>query len=86
MTAMTLEPDWLHAVLSPRLPRRRERATLSLVPWNGGPSTGASELGLWACLELRRTGRTGTSTGVCLLFLPAQRETPPERALTYLEG
>lgn len=83
---MTLDADWLLAALSPRMPRARERATLSLVPWNGGASTGRSEIGLWACFELRRAGSTGASTGQVIAFLPSQLETPPDRALAYLEG
>lgn len=88
---MTLDPAWLLAALSIRLPRARERATLSLVPWSGeldvpATPTGLDANGLWACLELRRTGSPGSSTGLCPIFLPAHLETPPERALAYLDG
>lgn len=82
---MRLDAAWLEDVLTPRMPRARERAQLSLVPWNG-VSTAVDATGLWACFELARTGSPGSTKGPSLLFLPKHLEMPRERALAYLEA
>ena len=87
---MSLDARWLHETLAARLPRESPRARLALTTWQGTPgyaaeTTGASPLGLWACLELRpSTG--GTRTGICVLVRPKAHAQPRERATAYLDG
>lgn len=85
-----LDERWLEETLATRLPRESPKAHLALTTWRGTPGfpaakTGASTLGLWACIELART-TGGTSTGICVLIGPKALQQPGDRAEAYLEG
>jgi hypothetical protein len=95
-----IDPTWLNAVLSTRLPRRGTHGRLALVPWSGkfgwaAAPTGDTADGLWACLQLvvpkpgaeepPADGNHG-SVGITVLVRNDQRQQPHSRVEAYLDG